>query len=204
MARWKYEDPEERFWAKVNKKGPLWNGTFCWPWIAGKSKAGYGTFYIHIPPTNIRQRTVAHRLSWTWVNGPIPEDKEIDHLCRNRPCVNPDHLEVVDHRTNVIRGAGPTAKAAAKTHCSHGHPFIQVAQPGLKRMCQTCNRRRGYEFRRRSQHNLNPRAKRTHCPQGHAYAGDNVYFDKGSKTPRCRICGRFRARRYLSNLRNGR
>lgn len=122
-------DDVARFWSKVQK------GDGCWEWNASREKAGYGSF-------RLGERTVkAHRYAYELVVGPIPEGLHLDHLCRNRGCVNPDHLEPVTHRTNVLRGAGVTAANARKTHCIHGHEFTPdniVPLPGGGRKCRAC------------------------------------------------------------------
>ena len=121
---------EERFWSKVRK------GDLCWAWMAGKVK-GYGTFW------DGTRTARAHRFAYELLVGPIPDGLDIDHLCRNRGCVNPDHMEVVTNRQNVLRGIGPTAENAVKTHCAHGHPFSPEnthIRPSGRRTCRACHR----------------------------------------------------------------
>ena len=101
--------PEERFWAKVDKTET------CWLWIGAQSRTGYGSFGVK------RKTHYVHRLAYEWLIGPIPEKLVIDHLCRVRNCVNPDHMEIVSHRENTLRGVGPAALNSAKTHCKRGH-----------------------------------------------------------------------------------
>jgi len=84
---------EERFWPKVDASGD------CWVWVAYRDPNGYGSFYRDGGPT------YAHRVAWELLVGSIPEGLVIDHLCKNPPCVNPDHLEPVPQRVNVLRGA---------------------------------------------------------------------------------------------------
>lgn len=94
-----------------------------------------------------------HRLYYEMHRGPIPEGLYIDHLCRNRACVNPDHMEPVTKAENVRRSPiAPSTINAAKTHCAHGHPFsgdnLILARGGKKRVCKTCQKeahRKWYE-----------------------------------------------------------
>nr|WTB35078.1 HNH endonuclease [Streptomyces sp. NBC_00830] len=124
---------EQRFWSYVSKTE---NG--CWPW-QGALDQGYGSFSLK--GTNLR----AHRVAYTVARGELPEDKVLDHLCRNRPCVNPDHLELVTVQVNTLRGEGPSAQAAKATHCPQGHPYDEQntwLERGRKRHCRTCNKLR--------------------------------------------------------------
>lgn len=126
---------EERFWAKVQKTEG------CWLWTAGttsrKPHLAYGTFW------DGTRLVVAHRWAYEHFVGPIPEGLTIDHLCRTPRCVNPDHLEPVTMRENILRGTGPSAKQAAMTHCKNGHPLTEdnIYRWGPnKRRCRTCHR----------------------------------------------------------------
>lgn len=86
-----------------------------------------------------------HRVVYELEYGPIPEGRELDHLCRNRACVNPKHLEIVSHRENCLRGVAPAAQNARKTHCKYGHPLsggnLHMRKDG-GRMCLACQERR--------------------------------------------------------------
>jgi len=125
----------ERFWAKVDLNGPLWDSTPCWPWAAGLVD-GYGKFWVN------GRHVRAHRFAYETYVGPIPEGMELDHLCRNRACVNWEHMEVVVHQVNILRGIAPSALNAAKTHCPEGHPLdgLNTLIWGGKRRCRTCHR----------------------------------------------------------------
>jgi HNH endonuclease len=121
-----------RFWSKVDTSGA------CWLWTGQKTRLGYG--YV-----KWRQRSMLpHRVAYQLLVGPIPDGLELDHLCRNRLCVNPNHLEPVDHRSNILRGESPCAVNAKKTHCIHGHEltkentYIRTGEPGRK--CKECMR----------------------------------------------------------------
>lgn len=127
----------EAFWKKVNKNGaiPSHNPQLgaCWEWLGAKSKSGYGSFQAEINGRKITAR--AHRLAWLEC-AQIPKEMELDHLCRNRACVKPQHLEVVTHLENVRRG-----KIAQKTHCIRGHLLsgsnLRRDQRG-HRVCNQC------------------------------------------------------------------
>ena len=134
----------ERFWAKVNKDGPLWNGTPCWVWTAYRLRGGYGQFGSG--PT----RWYAHRLAYTLERGSIPDGLTLDHLCRNRPCVNHEHLELVTLDENNARGYGPAAINKRKTACNHGHPYSPentVIRAHGWRWCRICRRQAGRRAR---------------------------------------------------------
>ena len=80
----------------------------------------------------------AHRAAYELFVGPIPSGYEIDHLCRVRDCVNPDHLEAVTRRENLLRGDTFAATHAAKTECPRGHPYDTITAQGARR-CSICH-----------------------------------------------------------------
>lgn len=93
----------------------------CWNWIADVTAEGYGIFKISRP---VRRAWPAHRWSYTHLVGEVDDVLHIDHLCRNRRCVNPDHLEPVTCRENLLRSPITLASMnLAKTHCVRGHEF---------------------------------------------------------------------------------
>jgi hypothetical protein len=126
--------PFERFMSHVE---PQADG--CWLWTASKNHLGYGQW---APSSSYKGSRQAHRWSYEWLVGPIPEGLVLDHLCRTPLCVNPDHLEPVTQRENVLRGRSPQAVNARKTHCIRGHEFTPentyIYQPGNRRACATC------------------------------------------------------------------
>lgn len=128
---------EYRFWSKVLVVGE------CWEWQAGLHEKGYGLFYFH------GKIVRAHQFSWLYFYGQIQPGLQPDHLCRNRGCVNPAHLEAVTSKLNTLRGEGPTAINAKKTHCINGHALtglnlIETRTSG--RQCRECHNIRSREL----------------------------------------------------------
>lgn len=116
----------------------------CWEWT-GNTTNGYGMVKSH------RGRAItAHRAMYEIMIGPIPSDCNIDHLCRNRRCINPAHLEAVSPTVNILRGYGPPAMNARKSACHNGHALsgnnLVVERDGRRR-CRTCQRERNRGYR---------------------------------------------------------
>lgn len=146
--------PEERFWAKVNKDGPV-PGVRpelgpCWVWTGELNFQGYGIFCAAELPraedgSRRRKKALAHRWGYENFVAEIPVGLEPDHLCRNHACVNfESHLEPVTHRENMLRGETVGARNAVKTHCDYGHEFSTANTyivPGTgHRSCRACQK----------------------------------------------------------------
>ena len=131
------EQQKERFWNNV-KKTP-----HCWIWTSYKNEGGYGRFGINY------KHEFAHRVSYFLSKGSIPSQMTIDHLCRNRLCVNPSHLEIVSRGENVLRGENFTAKQKRQKKCSSGHIFLRENTYiyGNHRKCKKCNVANAQTFR---------------------------------------------------------
>jgi hypothetical protein len=125
---------EARVWAKVNKTDT------CWLWTGALLREGYGQ--IGYTMDGVVTRWLAHRLVYTMIKGEIPKGLTLDHLCRVRSCVNPDHLEPVTLKVNLLRGEGVGALNARKTACKRGHPFDaeNTYVWNGKRICRECGR----------------------------------------------------------------
>jgi hypothetical protein len=113
--------------------------TGCWVYTGYISPNGYGQV-VRRP-----RKYQAHRYTYEQVVGPIPEGLDLDHLCRNRACCNPDHLEPVTRRENCLRGLCghiTGAKNKAKTHCPQGHEYNEANTRYCKgeRSCRVCAR----------------------------------------------------------------
>lgn len=124
-----YPKAPDRFWLKVEKT----NG--CWIWTGCKAN-GYGIVGIAY------ETWFAHRVAWVSKNGQLSSDLQLDHLCRDRACVNPDHLDPVPQAVNMIRGDGWGGVNSRKTHCPQGHEYTDrntyVIPSTNGRMCRIC------------------------------------------------------------------
>lgn len=111
----------------------------CWEWCGGLKGCGYGAFHC------AGRSRLVHRVSYEHYIGPIPAGLTIDHLCRNRRCVKPSHLQPVTMQENTLRGFGVTGMNARKTHCPNGHPLSGdnlAPNKYRRRRCLTCERAR--------------------------------------------------------------
>ena len=125
----------QEFWGLVDKSGS------CWTWAGTVSGKGYG--YVRRDGRSQR----AHRVAYEMVVGPIPEGLHLDHLCRNRLCVNPGHLEPVTNRTNALRGNSPNAIIHRTNRCKHGHSMDDARVSPKGRDCRTCHNLRAKRYR---------------------------------------------------------
>lgn len=114
-------------------------GDGCWTWTGYRDAKGYGV--VRIGGRGGKNFKV-HRWVYCFVNGPMPEGLVTDHLCRNRACCNPRHLQAVSPWLNAHRGVGQGAINAAKLECPRGHPYTQENTRITygRRRCRTCQR----------------------------------------------------------------
>lgn len=118
---------EVRFWTKVDRTQT------CWLWTGAVNDSGYG---VILGPDS-KHLVYAHRVAYEKLVGPVPEDKQLDHLCRVRRCVNPAHVEPVTHLENIQRGT------RARTHCRRGHEYnpTNTYYYPSGRQCKLCAKR---------------------------------------------------------------
>lgn len=111
----------------------------CLIWAGSLNSTGYGQV------EHEHRALYVHRLMYEWFVGPIPDGLHIDHLCRNRACGAPAHLEAVTPKVNILRGDGPSASQARRDHCEQGHEYDLFNTYWRDdrhggRQCRACNR----------------------------------------------------------------
>ena len=186
----------------------------CWLWTGAKTEGGYGTLAYG------GRRRLAHRVMFALLKNPIPPHLTLDHLCRNRSCINPDHLDPVSLEENVRRGwvadRERPNRNKEKASCPRGHLYDEAntyVDPAGGRKCRRCIREakarmrldaskkaREREVARASYHRnkgdrLPPTGERTHCPKGHPYDDANTYLTSNGGRG-CRECRRLYYREY--------
>jgi hypothetical protein len=132
----------QRFWAKVNEDGE------CWVWTGSKIGKGYGQF----TQGGTARQMLAHRWAYEAMVDLIPEGLELDHLCRNKACVNPEHLEPVTHAVNIERNPNAINNTARLvTNCPQGHEYDEANTRWYrnKRHCRACGRAATAAYRAR-------------------------------------------------------
>jgi HNH endonuclease len=143
----------------------------CFLWLGPLDEDGYGLIG-GAPPG--RTTLKAHRVAWEFSRGPIPEGLTIDHLCRNKACVNPIHLEPVTFGVNKKRAL---PFRIAPECCKNGHILagnnLRITSAGY-RQCRECDRRRAARSRGLDPNSLVSNKAKTHCPSGHLYSGENL------------------------------
>ena len=175
----------------------------CWIWIGSLHGKGYGHFTV---ARGIITKLTEYHMSFTV--GQFPPGLQLDHLCRVRSCVNPDHLEPVTNQENVRRGlAGALFRRVS--HCPRGHSYDEANtyRHRGERTCRTCKRdsnRLGKQRRIQlieAGENPATAVRKTHCSKGHPYSGENISILRdGYRT--CRTCERDRnaKRRHRKKL----
>jgi hypothetical protein len=141
----------DRFWSKVDKSGPIPAHApelgRCWQWLAA-TQYGYGIFSFS-PESRVHKTVKAHRWIYEREVGPVPHT--LDHLCRNRGCVRPSHLEPVTMAENNRRSQG---FRLTRTHCPQGHSYeehgrLQRSGDNYYPVCKVCDAERHRQRRRR-------------------------------------------------------
>lgn len=132
---------EERFWGRVDRRSE----DECWPWMGWINESGYGEFSTRGgSPCDSR---LAHRIAYWYLRGPIPEGLVLDHLCRNRWCVNPSHTEPVTDAENLRR-----SPLILKDECVNGHPYTEGSyyMDRGRRACKECKRAQVAKYDKRT------------------------------------------------------
>lgn len=159
--------------------------TGCWNWTAARGDHGYGTIGETVAPMK-RKTLLAHRLSYEMHKGPIPEGLVVDHICNNRGCVNPDHLQAITNLENINRSPSPEVQRRLANRCIRGHdltdPEILYIRPDTgRRQCKACILIRDEAARRRA--GIMPRKLGVECG---TYSGAIAHYRR--KEPVCDPC----------------
>lgn len=129
------DEEQARFLGKTSE-----TPTGCWEWQGPLDRDGYGTFYFR------RRNRRAHRVGYFLRNGPIPEGLVVNHTCRNRACVNPQHLQLIDVTENAMKdSSSPAYVNSQKTICPRGHPYDR--HYGKQRYCSICDKEKKRRLR---------------------------------------------------------
>jgi len=145
----KFQDEQERFWSYVNKNGDIHPilGTRCWVWTGALDNNGYATFRRSVKNDPSCPKIPVHRFCLELIQGqPVPNDLEVDHLCKIRNCVNPEHLEAVTPNENKRRSNGVGEVNRQKTYCHRGHLYDEIntiyrkTKTSVKRICKECQK----------------------------------------------------------------
>lgn len=195
----RHDGPPEERWRQKVQEAP----SGCWLWTGSLDRRGYGQFTVNYADGS-RRTLRAHRFVYELLIGQLPAELTLDHLCRVRHCVNPDHLDPVLHRDNVRRGEAGVNNAS-KTHCSRGHEFTpeNTHWDGRQRNCRTCRRewgRESYARRKAGTASVLPaNADKTHCKHGHEFTPENTIRTAQGRA--CRECQRRSARECMRRKR---
>jgi len=137
----------DRYLNRFMNKTVAVSGNNCWQWLGSINPLGYAQFY------NGKTMVRAHRFIYEAIVSAIPKPLTIDHLCRNRACVNPNHMEIVSSRENTLRGDGLAAKLFRQTHCCRDHLLsgenLLIRFDG-SRKCRKCGALRSHNYRQKT------------------------------------------------------
>ena len=170
----------------------------CWIWNGYTERNGYGRITVNDKPYS------THRLSFLLFKGELKENLVIDHSCRNRACLNPEHLRQVTQRENCHENSRASCHLnSLKTHCPKGHEYTEentktkTTKYGVGRACKECAR--AYARSKYVKRQPKEKIERTACPQGHDYNESNTYVSlnrNGTKVKNCRACRTTANRKY--------
>lgn len=161
----------------------------CREWFRAADPEGYGRVRYD------GRNWLVHRLVYTLTVAPVPNELDMDHVCRNPCCCEVTHLQPISRRVNLLRGEGLTAKHAFATHCPAGHLYDEkhthaYGPEGRWRRCRECNRAKQFECaeRRKQGISLVSRPHGTHCKRGHPFDEQNTGVYPSSGQRYCRAC----------------